>query len=79
MEIIKSDTMAGKTIVASEGSFSLTLYKQGNCFSDNISEIITELPEYDIETIEDHVIHRMFEVAKAQYEDMKKVLECDDL
>jgi hypothetical protein len=73
-----SETLAGMTIVVEEDAFCLTLYRVGNCFSDSISEIITDLQPYDIESVTDEVVTEMFGVARRQYDEMKQLL-LDDM
>lgn len=80
MKITRSDeTLAGITIVAENGLFCLTLYRVGNCFSDSVSEIIIDLPVYDIENITDDAVTEMFNAARKQYDDMKLILCSDDI
>ena len=71
--------MAGDTISAFDGTYTLILYKVGNCFTDNVSEIVTELPEYDIHTITDDQISELFKTAYNQYSAMKTLMESDEL
>jgi len=74
-----SETLAGTTVLVEDDTYCLTLYKVGNCFSDSISEIIIELPEYDIDNVSDIDAEKMFNLAKRQYEDMKSILDSDEL
>lgn len=74
-----SETLAGSTIIAEHDQYCLTMYKVGNCFSDSISEIIIELPEYDIDNVTDAYIEEMYSIARKQYEDMKNLLNSDEI
>jgi hypothetical protein len=74
-----SETLAGLTIVAEQDAYTLTLYRVGNCFSDSISEIIIDLPIYNIDDVSDGAVEEMFTVARQQYEEMKRILGSDDM
>ena len=80
MKITRSaETLAGVTVVAEQDAYTLTLYRVGNCFSDSISEIIIDLPPYNIEDVSDIAVEEMFTIAHQQYEEMKRILGTDDM
>jgi hypothetical protein len=79
MEIIRSNTLAGMTINASSGLYSLTLYRIGNSFSDSIGEIIIDLPDYKIDTMSDAEIEVLYEFALHQYGVMQKLMDSEEI
>jgi hypothetical protein len=80
MKITRStETLAGTTVIAEQDAYCLTLYRVGNCLSDSISEIIIDLPEYDIDKITDEEVTKMYDIAKKQYDDMRAILNSDGI
>jgi len=80
MKITRStETLAGNSIIVEHDEYCLALYRVGNCFSDSISEIIVELSDYDIDVISDHEVTEMFNIAKRQYDNMKSILNSDEI
>jgi len=80
MKITRSaETLAGNSIIVEHEDYCLILYGVGNCFSDSISEIIVELSDYNIDTISDEEVVEMFNIAKRQYDNMKSILNSDEI